>query len=233
MGMEWPKNGTTSGLKSRQPQIAWRERSSSWLENTCGEGNWRCCCTEKVGKACVADAGVDLKSSWLWWLAKTKARWKKQGEAGGGKDRVRSHRIPLTDLIPCQAVHWPNGSHGRVCAEGSIIEVSMPKLSREDTGREIWTHELGVQRAKIVCTTAWARSVKKLHRTGAGCWHVCLSRHKVRQNMSIHEGEKAFKIDSENGPWVSKGQTGESKVEKRIKSGMCWRRGVHVVNGTF
>ena len=49
----------------------------------------------------------------------------------------------------------------------------------------------------------------------------CLSRHKVRQNMSIHEGEKAFKIGSENGPWVSKGQTGESKVEKRIKSGMC------------
>ena len=61
----------------------------------------------------------------------------------------------------------------------------------------------------------------------------CLSRHQVRQDMPIHEGEKVFKIDSEDGPWVSKGQTGESQVEKRIKSRVCWRRRMHVVNGMF
>ena len=31
------------------------------------------------------------------------------------------------------------------------------------------------------------------------------SRHQVRQDIPIHEGEKAFEIDSEDGPWVSKG----------------------------
>ena len=29
--------------------------------------------------------------------------WKEQRKVGGRKDRVRSHRIPLADLIPCQA----------------------------------------------------------------------------------------------------------------------------------
>ena len=54
----------------------------------------------------MADAGVDLKSSWLWWLAKTKA------PKGGGRNkerwvagRIESGAIPLADLIPCQAVH--------------------------------------------------------------------------------------------------------------------------------
>ena len=38
-----------------------------WLK-TCGKGNWMFCCTEKIGEDWVADAGVDLKSSWFWWF---------------------------------------------------------------------------------------------------------------------------------------------------------------------
>ena len=44
-----------------------------------------------------------------------------------------------------------------------------------------------------------------------------LSRNQVRQDVSIHEREKIFEINSEDGPWVSKGQTGKSKIEKGIK----------------
>ena len=39
-----------------------------------------------------------------------------------------------------------------------------------------------------------------------------LSRNQVRQDVSIHEREKNFEINSEDGPWVSKGQTGWLRV---------------------
>ena len=55
----------------------------------------------------------------------------------------------------------------------------------------------------------------------------------MRQHVPIHEGKKALEINRENGPWVSEGQTGESKIEERIKGGMCGRRRVHAVNGAF
>ena len=89
-----------------------------------------------------------------------------------------------------------------------------------------------------MCTTAWARSLKKLLRIEAGCWNfglteACLSRNQVRQNMSIHEGEKVFEINSEDGPWVSKRQTGKSKIEKGIKRWRCGGGRVHAVDGLF
>ena len=38
--------------------------------------------------------------------------------------------------------------------------------------------------------------------------------------MSVHEWQKTFKIDGENGPWVGKRQIGECEVEERIKAGV-------------
>ena len=44
-----------------------------------------------------------------------------------------------------------------------------------------------------------------------------LSRNQVRQDVSIHEREKVFEINGEDGPWVGKGQTGKGKIKKGIK----------------
>ena len=38
---------------------------------------------------------------------------------------------------------------------------------------------------------------------------------KMRHDMPIHEREETFKIDSEDGPWVSKWQAGKCKVNYR------------------
>ena len=44
-----------------------------------------------------------------------------------------------------------------------------------------------------------------------------LSRNQVRQDVSIHEREKVFEINGEDGSWVGKGQTGKGKIKKGIK----------------
>ena len=44
-----------------------------------------------------------------------------------------------------------------------------------------------------------------------------LSRDQVRQDVSIHEREKVFEINGEDGPWVGKGQTGKGEIKKGIK----------------
>ena len=57
--------------------------------------------------------------------------WEKKREVSGREDRVRSYSIPLANLIPRQAIHRPNGGHGRVSAESCIIEVGVPELRCE------------------------------------------------------------------------------------------------------
>ena len=76
----------------------------------------------------VPVAGVALKLSWLWWLAKTVG---KKREVSGREDRVGSYSMlgrPLTQ--------W------RVSAESSIVKVGVPKLRGEDAWGEVGTHVL-------------------------------------------------------------------------------------------
>ena len=58
---------------------------------------------------------------------------------------------------------------------------------------------------------------------------------KVRHDMPIHERQEARKIDSEDGPRVSKGQTGKRGRKEDRKQGVLDARCAHcqwpVLNG--
>ena len=51
-----------------------------------------------------------------------------------------------------------------------------------------------------------------------------LSRDQVRQDVSIHERQKVFEINGEDGQWVGKGQTGKGEIKKGIKRDLRYFR---------
>ena len=56
---------------------------------------------------------------------------------------------------------------------------------------------------------------------------------QVCHDMSVHQWQKIFKIDSENRPRVGEWEIGECKVEKRIKARVSWVFCMQIVNGPF